>query len=524
MGDKQTDLTKGKSSTEDHRLKRQHKILVNREEQLHKNLLVAAGGQPYINEALSRMPSESDMSWLGDIQALQGAQALRNPKPGRTDIIPRRKRAHLINYAKRIINKINQFVFSQDIVREGVDEDFLLDATITGQSLDGFMESASSEFTHQGWCWLQVDKSGATVDSATGEGSVKSMADTAGDRIFYKLWEPLDVLDWSFSEDGMLKWLITQEVIYVNDDPTVKAFSQILYTIWTRGGGTRIWMKADSETEIEEEEDFTISAQIVPFVLLGVPSSDPHWFDEVERVQASILNLDSSNNENLTKAAFPQFVIPAGMIEQVERSTDRTYDEALEIVRGLDHPFIETPEDAGLTRIISPVASDLLAIPTEITRLRKELFEIVGLAMNNKETRQVMSAESKAWDNLDPQATLRARSISLEEAETKCVAIAVQLDTTFKTYNPIYPRQFDLVSIGDNLAAILDIEQGGGSETMIREIAKMKVSILDKIQKLPEDKKAQIMKEIDEIDIADLLAITAPAPEPFIDPDEEIDE
>ena len=47
------------------------------------------------------------------------------------------------------------------------------------------------------------------------------------------------------------------------------------------------------------------------------PSATPWWFDDVERVLAALLNLDSVHGENLYQTVFPQLVLPDGMLQTV---------------------------------------------------------------------------------------------------------------------------------------------------------------------------------------------------------------
>jgi len=485
-----------KQSSKDIRATREHEILKERRPQLSMNLSVLHGGKPYIKERLSKFPSESDLSWKG-----------KGETKGRPD------RAFLVNYAARIIQKLVQYTFAQGVVREGIDPDFEKDATKTGTSVNQFWKQVHKDFLGGQWGWVQIDRGSPGVDQATGKPNIRSIADrkAADDRVFFAAWRSTEVVDWAFDSSGGLLWLITEEVVYENSDPMVEAKLQKVRTLWEQGKGTRMFLKEGGEA-IERSEDFTLSASVVPFVPIGSPDASPYWFDDVEMIQASILNLDSAHHENLIKAVFPQLVLPAGIIQEVMSMSERTFDEALELIRGIEYPLLEPNEASGLTRLIVPGANDLKAIPDEILRRRKEMMEIVGQALR-QDTKQVASAESKAWDHKDIEAALADNAETLEDAEMKAVAIAKELDSSFDEYVPVYPRQFDLPDLGDDWKILQEMEASGNlPDAMIREIAKTKIKILGKIVQLDPEVVAQAFQEIDDMELDDLDAIAQGLP------------
>jgi len=497
------------ADTKDLRATRIHKILAARQTQLVRNLKAKDGGGDYINARLGKFPCESRLSW-----------------EGAGDIPPRKDRAFLINYAGRIVSKINQYVFGQDIDRAGISEEFEQDATKTGMSIDRFMSEVSGAYSAGQWAWIGVDRGSPGIDPETGQPATRSLAEkeAAGDRIFWTLWDSTEVKDWRFGVDGSLEWLITEECLYSNSDPAAAAQSQVLRTIWVPGGGTRLWLDPDDPEKVVNEQEFTISANLVPFECVGFPSPKPYWFDDVERVQASILNLESAHHENLIQAVFPQLVLSADLVEDVMRLSGKSYDDALELVRGIEYPLLETDDSKGLTRYLIPSAQDLKAIPDEQGRRRAELFEVVGLALARTDTKQVQSAASKAWDHLDPSATLANRAALLEETERAVVDISKSLDSDFKTWDPAYPRQFNMVDMLADLKTVIDLQGLTLPPSAIRESMRIGVELLDHVRKIPEDRKRQIMDDIKNMDDASLDAFvdaTAPDRDAFdaLDPD-----
>lgn len=486
------------NETKDIRLTRTHSIYQDRIDRLLLNQLAVSGGANYIDRRLTRLPFESDASWTGAIGYSKDKKIVLGKLPDSSGSHEtgggRKARAFLINYAARICAKINQYVFSTEVKRDNADAAFLADATRTGMSLNDLMRTVSTTITSCRWCWLGIDRM-----STVSNGKQRSQAEKEiiGDRIYWTYWHPTEVVDWCFGRDGQLLWLITEQEVYENEDLLAVPKKLVLRTIWRRGEGTRIWVDREKDNAVIREEEFAISAKIVPFVLIGFPSKDAWWFDDVEMVQSSLLNLDSVHGESLFQSVYPQLVLPADLLASVQQALKCSGEEAVEIVRGLNYPLLEPQESNGQTRYIMPPADGMVQIPTEITRRRRELFDIVGLAMQNPDTRQVASAEAKAWDHLDPEAVLKERAIMLEEAEEKAVAISRQLDNTFQVYAPQYGKRFSVSDIAQDIQAIIGLNNLDLPFIGRQEVQKAAVQVLDKMIGIPEKRKMEILAAID---------------------------
>jgi len=477
------------TKTIDQRITRAHNILTTRAEQIRLNLLAVAGGHPYIEARLARLPYESDVSWAGE-------DTLTNSTIG----TGRKDRAFLINYAGRITRKINQFVFSNEVKRLNADPVFLADTTRTGTPINAFMARVSEIVTAARWCWISVDRDSLSRDTR-GQPVQRSVADkeASGDRVFWSVWEPDEVIDWNFDRSGKLRWVITEQEVYDNSDITQPAQTRVVRTIWTQGGGTRLWLDSDDKEKITLEEPFVTSLDDVGFIPVGQPSADAWWFDDVEMIVAAMLNLESSNIENLYHANFPQLVIPEGMVNNIMDTARVSNDRAVKLIRGLGYPMIESQESSGLTRYLMPNSSDMKTTPDQIQRLSEELMKIVGLALQNQDSRQVSSAEAKAWDHLDPEAVLKERAQILEEAETKAVILSKRLDNTFKEYLPIYGKSFNLTDVKDDISSLLEIKSLGLPPAMNNEFLRAGLEYLDRLIGIPEQKKQEYISAINKL-------------------------
>lgn len=474
---------------------RTHKILSIRAAKLRLNLLLKQGGRPYVETRLHRAPNESDRSWNGDTA---------------DGIVGRKDRAFQINDGGRIQQKINDYLFSEPGKRDGIDPAFSADVTASGLSVRQYFQEVSGLLTAGQWVWLHVDRGAPEKDPETGRNKTRSVLakEQAGDRVYWNIWNSTEVVDWHFDKGGALKWLITQECQYDNADPFVEAKTAVIRTLWTPGNWTRYDVTGGKATAIASG---TISAHIVPFICVGIPSENPWWFDDVESIQCALLNLESLNYENLVQTVFPQLVVPASMIEAlsatlIERTKDgeKVQELVKELVKGLEYPFTESSEDSGLTRYLTPPAGDLKLITDNMERLRKALFEMVGLSLFSQESRQLQSGESKKWDHLDVAATLKNRALLLQEAEARLVAMSKQLDTTFKEYSPVWPQAFSVPNTAEDVSSLTQLSNFMElPATVKREMCKTVVHLLDQLHHIEPDTMQKIMDEIEAYDFTE---------------------
>lgn len=479
----------------DLRLTRVNPIIQDRQTQIQRNLAALEGGQTYIDLRLSRFPSESDSSWYGSNRT-NNLSTLPNKSfsPGRS------QRAYNINYAGRVVRKISQYVFGNQIHRDGGDEEFLADVTQSGVSVNEFMKEACAMYIAAGWVWVSADRGAPAVDE-NGNPLPRTVAgrQAEGERVYWNVWNPLQVVDWHFDgQSGRLMWLITESCYYDSADATVEPVKMTERRYWEYGGSGICWKMADGADEAMKEE-FSFAGEEIPFHLIGEASPEAYWYDDAEILQAAILNLLSADHESMLQSVFPQLVMPFGIIESVMEAGKLSYQEALEMVRGLNYPIYEPADAKGTTRFIQPDKNAMATIPERIEQLRKEMFECVGLAMSkNSEGKQAQSAEAKRWDNIEPEMTLKEMAQKMETAEQRLIEFSAQLDSTFASHDVSYPEKFeinDAEELGKALAATMMLSLPPGAQ---KEQMKLGIKILDSYAGLSDERKAELMQEIDD--------------------------
>lgn len=475
------------AENKDIRASRVHPILKSRGAQIATNISSVTGGAPYIEERLHRHASESEASWSGKSMV---------PGLNLSGAVGRKDRAYLPAYARRISNKIQQYVFGQPIAREGIDEDFKQDADRCGCPLQNIMAELSQMLDAGGWGWIQVDRDPLPTNQE-GAPVARSVFDREKnrDRVYWKIWSPVDVVDWCVDAAGRILWLLTQGEVFDNADPAKPATCTKIRTLYVPGGGARLFLKENDPEQVERVDPFTNSAKEVPFILVGCPSEKPIIWDDIERIQSALLNLGSCHHENLVQTVYPQRIVPSDLPSQIASAAGVSQAEGYQMVVGLNAPILESPESKGVTRFIMPPADGIAAIPLEMERLARELFQLVGM-MLAKDTKQAESAEAKAWDRLDPQAVLAARSSTLEEAEKRAIAVSKQLDSGFKEYEPKYPRAFDIGDVKADFEALLSLDTMESTETMKREKMRAAAHLLGKIRTIDPKTAKQIEGEI----------------------------
>jgi len=472
---------------------RQHVIMKFRNRQLHLNGLAAHGGRPYVEERLWRAPNETDASWIGDPA---------NHVAGRLD------RTACVDDAARVANKINQYIFKSTATREGADPAFLANCTGDGETINAFMQRVNMSITYGKWCWVQVDR--APIPAGTFE----TLANKATCKLI--LWDAEDVTDWCVNAAGEIQWLIVRSRIYDNRNPRTDAVEGFLFTLYELEDGRVYITEEVSNGSNVKFADLRTHAELpglskIPFVLIGKPSEKAWWYDGVENLQAQVLNLDSMHNETLTETVYPQLVVPTSLADSLEVKLAEKHIDGKTVVSlireltvGRKIPILESGEDKGITRYITP-DGDLKMLTDEATRKRNLLFDMAGLAMFNRETRQVQTAESKAFDQLDTNSTLGNRATLLQESEIKIVEMIKVFDPGFKGWETKYETEFDVVDVVA-LGQALTLAANAPDKTPIvkRICAMINVRILKELSNgiVPEELFAEALDEIEQHDFA----------------------
>lgn len=471
---------------------RTHATLSERLTQINLNWLCYKAGKPYITARLHRGIHEDDGSWNG-ITDTAG-----------TVIVPSRiNRSHFVPYPSRIVDKIEEHIYASPIKRDQADDFFLKNTDRTGRDVNGVMKALFEYWTVCGWAWLGVDRT-----SATGEPSnTVAEKERNKDGVFWTVYAPWEVVDWSFDDSGNIRWLITQRGYLENEDPAVEAKALTVRTLWKAGGvGER--MTLDTGGAVISQEPFEIPYNGVPFRLIGEISSDPHWFDSVEMIAASLLNMESEAHTNLSKGVYALPVVPAdvanggassglGKGKETVEATDAKV--TVQKIYGRKNPIFEDESSKGTTRFVSPEQGDMDAYPSEIERTKKALYEVAGLGVSKqKDTADAESADAKQFDHLDINAVLRDIAQQLQRIEEMAVEMSVSFDREFKAYEPVYPTEFNVIDFASMMAGVEKMDALGIQLPKTLRVAIVR-ALSENIPNMSETERKAIEAEVQEM-------------------------
>ncbi|MFA7184888.1 MAG: hypothetical protein WC082_08345, partial [Victivallales bacterium] len=155
----------------------------------------------------------------------------------------------------------------------------------------------------------------------------------------------------------------------------------------------------------------------------------------------------------------------------------------------------EGSEEKGISRYISPSGTETNHIREENINLKKEMFDIVGMAIQ-RESPSAQTAESKAWDHQNVKQFLVSRVDILEQAEIKCWEFMNLWDPGIKVPEIVYNREFAVVNLKESIDTLLGLNSIFAGGEYRREISRAAVSILEKIKKISPETRKTILDEI----------------------------
>ncbi len=325
---------------------------------------------------------------------------------------------------------------------------------------------------------------------------------------------------------GALRWIKTQGVRYDDSNPLSLPKPKRVISLWEIGKVTEYTLterrdrrfSGGRRIKIEKEEiPLTKSngqpLDIVPFVLCGKLSEKPIAFDDLESINRTIMDLGSVDRANYFNTVYPQLVIPASVMQRAKMDGyAKNIKEIAKLIIGFKYP-ITLDKDDPEPKYLMPDSDTVEILGERIEALKRDLFEVVGLALEQS-SRQVASAESKAWDFLDVSAVMKERAGMLEDIERKAVAVSVAWDDSFGGWNPVYNRDFDIGDFKDEVSALVMAGNMSVPADVSRMIVRKLVERIDRIgsQSRPED----VQQALDSVENWDpnSLTNTLAIPEP----------
>jgi hypothetical protein len=227
-----------------------------------------------------------------------------------------------------------------------------------------------------------------------------------------------------------------------------------------------------------------------------------HWFEDIVRISDAILNNESEAQMNIVKQMFGLLIISENFVRstrQPQINTDSFDDNdsspKYSHILARSAAIWESTDEKGISRYISPSGTETSHIREENINLKKEMFDIVGMAVQ-RESPSSQTAESKAWDHQNVKQFLVSRVDILEQAEVKCWEMMHQWDPTIKVPEVVYNREFAIVNLKESIDALLGLNSIAAGGEYRKEISRAAVSMLEKIKKIAPEARKTILAEI----------------------------
>ncbi len=403
----------------------------------------------------------------------------------------RLRRAYYFNYPRNIAQRITQYALAVDPVRTGADPALIEDWSRSGLRTNEVMRQVSTLLNVYGRAWIFV---GSPAFDGVAD---RERAERERLRPYCVALSPLSVIDWAYGPDRRLIWAKIEELHTYDQNPDEVRRTARRVRLWTR----EKWLLYDPITGSISEGDNPTG--VVPLVELIEPDGygieANHWFEDVVRISDAILNNESEAQMNVVKQMFGMLVVSDSFARGASKFQTRKEEESnsFSAVVARSAALIESVEEKGISRFISPTGVETSTIRSENANLKQELFDVVGLAIQSR-SREAQTAESKAWDFQNVTQFLTNRADLLEQAELRAWAIMNLWDSSISVPVVTYNRKFAVRDLEKNIAGLLQLSNIPDAGIEYRKAALgVAVELLDSIGSIPDDRKKALLEEIE---------------------------
>ena len=426
-----------------------------------------SGGEDYINQALIRHVSEIDLEFA-----------------------ERRRRACYFNYPRKIARLITQYALAVPPERHNVNAELEEDFSRTGLRVNEVMGQFSTLLNIYGSAFLLVDMP-SFMGAVDGERKQRERL-----RPYAVALSPLEVPDYAYGDDGRLLWALLEEELWLNRDPYSRPERIRRRRLLTRSEW-KVFEQSRESGYVELTGSGRHNLGVVPVVRAQEPDgfgvSANHWFEDVVRISDAILNNASEGQMNIIKQLFGLLVISENFARQgqniPEDGRGGGTPEKFSRVLARSAAIWESSDERGTSRYISPGGVETEQIREENRMLKKEMFDVVGLAVQ-RDNLIAQTAESKAWDFQNVRQFLTSRVEILEQYELECWKLMNLWDGSVRIPDVIYNRDFAVTDLKSSVEALLGLRELSDDAAYRKILARTGMAMLEKYRKLlPEEKR-----------------------------------
>ncbi len=430
------------------------------------------GGEAYIRQALVRHVSEVE------------------PEFGE-----RLRRAYYFNYPRKLAKLITQFILSVEPQRDGAEPELIEDFSRTGLRANEVMRQFSTMLNIYGGAALSVE-----MPYFAGELDCERKK-RERIRPAVRAWSPLDVADWAHGPDGKLDWILFEERLLADNGPFLPPSPALRRKLFTRNETMIFERESGSGRSVllsRAEHRLGRVPALLSFEPDGFGIDGGHYFEDVVRISDAILNNESEAQMNVVKQMFGLLVISDSFARGAHTGGGESADgkEKFSHLLARSAAIWESPEEKGISRYISPSGADTSAIRSENDALKRELFDVVGMALIQP-SRAAQTAEAKAWDHHQIKQFLASRVDLLEQAELQCWQLMRDYDRTVKVPVVAYNREFAVTDLKSSIESLVELKRFSGGLEYRREVARTALFLLEKVKKIDPERRETIRREIE---------------------------
>ena len=158
--------------------------------------------------------------------------------------------------------------------------------------------------------------------------------------------------------------------------------------------------------------------------------------------------------------------------------------------------IVESVEEKGISRFISPSGVENAAIRTENACLKKELYDVVGLAVQSA-SKELQTAESKAWDFQNVRQFLVSRADLLEQAERMAWHFMQKFDPGVKVPQVSYNRKFAVRDLAGSIEGLLRLKELDPGPEFRKALHRSALDLLGDIGNVGSADRNRILEEIE---------------------------
>jgi len=427
------------------------------------------------------------------------------------DFENRKERAYYLNYCSAVIESYTNFIFSKEIIRPSneIFAPFLKNVTGSGDDIDTFMRKVSNYSGACGFVYVLFNFRDLSLFPTSEDSKVPlNIVKNYNLYPYLTMHVPSEVVDFSVDTHGNFDWILIEEDIYEDSDPTIDREIVTIRNLITRD----YWVKYEKETGEQVGSKIDNPFGFVPVVLVknmgeSYEGLSLSTIKDIAYVNRAIFNWCSNIDEMIERQTFSQLTCPddGSLAEQAEAKKHTGEDPLVKVGTAAIFTF---PANAGHPpRFISPDTSQIEVIWEMVLSHIKQIYIMAGLAGTAVDV-SASSGRAKQQQFYSIEANLNSKSSNLEKAEMEIMKMYYEIMTgkpvnDESIYQVVYPKSFDVLNFVDYLKYTFDVISKSISDKLTKYLAKEVA--LKLLKSAPDSVKEEVIDEIENKEASEIV-------------------